>query len=291
MPVYRENALHAWTKESIRLAAAPSPFAKETLLYIQEIGHFHALENYFTEREQLDSFLVVYTLAGSGRLRYRDETYILAPNQLFFIHCMEYQHYSTEGTGWELLWVHLNGPAALGYYEQYDKVTGKPVVALPLESTISAILRQLVQINLHKSWKSELLSSQLLVELLTDILISSQQADIQGTETPVYIEAIMREFDHCFHEKISLDSLALKYAVSKYHLAKQFKRHTGYSPHDYLINVRIAHAIELLKYTSCTVADIAMQVGIDNVSHFINLFKDRTDSTPLAYRKQWQMPK
>lgn len=51
--------------------------------------------------------------------------------------------------------------------------------------------------------------------------------------------------------------------------------------------MRINHAKEYLKYSDAPIAEIAERVGIDNVSHFIDLFKNRTGLTPLAYRKQW----
>lgn len=291
MSAYREKAVHAWTKESLRLAAAPSAFARESLFYIQEIGHFQAQERYYTEREQLDSYLAVYTVSGSGRLTYRDNTYLLQPHQLFFIDCMEYQHYAAQGDHWELLWVHLNGGSVRGYYEQYAASVTGPVIMMQPESKAASLLRQLIQLNLHKNRRSELLSSKLLVELLTELLFAAQDLSLSTSEIPELIGEVVQELDQHYQHKITLDGLAMKYAISKYHLAKQFKRYTGFSPLDYLIHIRISHAIDMLKYSDLPIADIASKVGIDNVSHFINLFKDRADLTPLAYRKQWQMPK
>ena len=53
----------------------------------------------------------------------------------------------------------------------------------------------------------------------------------------------------------------------------------------------MTHAKERLKYSDMPVSEVAARVGIDNVSHFINLFKDRAGDTPLAYRKKWQRPR
>uniref|UniRef100_UPI003568068E helix-turn-helix transcriptional regulator n=1 Tax=Cohnella sp. TaxID=1883426 RepID=UPI003568068E len=73
-----------------------------------------------------------------------------------------------------------------------------------------------------------------------------------------------------------------------YHLSKEFKCYTGFSPNEYLIHTRITRAKELLRFTDMPVAEIALSVGVDNVSHFINLFRDRETMTPLAYRKTWR---
>jgi hypothetical protein len=173
MSAYRESSNQAWTEDSVRVIATPSSFAKSTLYYVQEAGHFHTLEPYYTEREQLDSYLMVYTIAGKGKLTYQEKTYTLFPNQLFFIDCMEYQHYATDKIElWELIWVHLNGSSVRGYYEQFA-VNGNPVITLTPESKASSILRQLIQTQRHKSFRTELVCSQYLVELLTELLLAA----------------------------------------------------------------------------------------------------------------------
>jgi YesN/AraC family two-component response regulator len=290
MSAYRERSMHAWTEDSIRLVATPSAFAKSTLFYIQEIGHFYTLKSYYTEREQLDSYLVVYTLSGKGKLTYRGKTYSLLPNQVFFIDCMEYQHYKTDqNEPWELVWVHLNGSSTRGYYEEYA-ASSDPVLTLSPETNIPSLFRQLIHNQQNKSIRSELIGSKLLVELLTELLLASQHIELIDVQMPSFITGVAQKLDQQFQESITLDQLAHQFSISKYHLAKEFKKYTGFSPNEYLINTRITHAKEILKYSNLPVADIAAQVGIDNVSHFINLFKNRVEHTPLAYRKKWQIP-
>ncbi|PYI53153.1 AraC family ligand binding domain-containing protein [Paenibacillus flagellatus] len=114
----KERYAPAWTDDSKRLVSAPSPFAKQSLFYVQEIGHFRTLPAYFTERERLDSYLIVFTLDGQGSLTYRGDAYSVSAGQWFWIDCMDYHHYRTHADRlWELLWVHFNGPSAKGYYD------------------------------------------------------------------------------------------------------------------------------------------------------------------------------
>ncbi|WP_141506199.1 AraC family transcriptional regulator [Paenibacillus luteus] len=288
MSAYHERASHAWTENSIRLVATPSAFAKTSLFYVQEIGHFETLNHYFTEREQLDSFLAVYTVAGTGKLIYGNETYALQPQQLFFIDCMNYQYYQPEPSKpWEMLWVHFNGAAVRAYYELF---AGQVDVVLTLQqdTPIPGTLRQLLELHKRKSYRTELVGSKLLVELLTELSLAAHELELPASEIPSYIGEIALLMDEQYPQKLTLEQLARQHAVSKYHLAKQFKRYTGFSPNEYLINTRITQAKELLKYSDMPVAEIALSVGIENVSHFISLFKDRVEHTPLVYRKKWQ---
>jgi len=291
MPKLIEEYIKAWSEDSRWIITTPSQFAKHTLFYIQEIGHFRTHSPYYTEREHLDSFLLVYTASGSGKLTYRHETYSLEPGRIFLIHCMNHHRYWTApGETWELMWVHFNGLAVRGYFDLFAEVHG-PILDLSSESRIPLLIGQLLQLQQNKSLEHELLVSQRLSDLLTTILLERQHTVAAVTDMPAYIHDLMQEITLKYRQRLTLDHFASRFAVSKYHLSKQFKRYTGFSPNEYLINTRVTKAKEWLKYSDRSVADIAEEVGIDNVSHFIRLFKDREGSTPLVFRKQWQQPR
>lgn len=290
MPKLVENYVQAWSDESERILATPSPFAKSTLFYIQEIGHFHTHPPYYTERAHLDSFLLVFTVNGAGKLTYRNKTYSLKSRRIFFIDCLNEHRYWTEpGETWELLWVHFNGHAARGYFEWFAEEHG-PILDLPPDSPIPHLIRQMIQLQKQKSRIHELMGSKLLVDMLTASLLDRQPSETAVTEMPAFIRGLVQEIDQHYRQRLTLDRLARQFNVSKYHLAKEFKRHTGFTPNEYVIITRITRAKEWLQYSDRSIADIAAEVGIDNVSHFINLFKDREGSTPLVFRKQWQRP-
>ncbi|QRG70065.1 helix-turn-helix domain-containing protein [Brevibacillus choshinensis] len=288
MGTYMEKAAHDWTDDSVRIIATPSMAAKSTYYYVQEVGHFRTLPTYFTERQHLNSFLIVYTLAGKGYLHYQGTTHELLPHHVFFIDCQEYQHYRTDKADlWEIAWVHFNGSSSRGYYEQFAK-NGCPVISVGENSPIPGILAQLLLTNRQNDVRTEPLSSKHLVDLLTELLLVTNPREAAGSFLPAHIQRIVSELDKRFAEKMSLDQLASEHAMSKYHLLREYKKYTGYTPNEYLIHRRITYAKELLTYSEWTVAQIANQIGMDNVSHFINLFKQRVEMTPLAYRKKWQ---
>ena len=83
----------------------------------------------------------------------------------------------------------------------------------------------------------------------------------------------MKHMEQQFMEDISLDTLAELTRTNKYHLSKEFKRYTGFSPHDYLIWLRINQAKILLKTTNLP-ADIgagAAQIGAVGGKHRLQL--------------------
>ena len=98
----------------------------------------------------------------------------------------------------------------------------------------------------------------------------------------------VREIDRNFRNRLTLSYFEDKYHLSRFHIAREFKKYMGITLNEYLINARISYAKELLKYTDLQIGEIAFEAGMNNVTHFINLFKSREEMTPLSYRKAWK---
>ena len=67
---------------------------------------------------------------------------------------------------------------------------------------------------------------------------------------------------------------------------EKVKNYTGFSPLNYLINIRISEAIKLLKRPEVHVTDIALDVGFYSSQHFATTFKKLTGYTPREFRKK-----
>ena len=63
------------------------------------------------------------------------------------------------------------------------------------------------------------------------------------------------------------------------------KKETGFSPHQYLLHLRVETAQIDLKQGEKSITDIAIECGFYSSQHFANVFKARTGFTPREYRK------
>ncbi len=97
------------------------------------------------------------------------------------------------------------------------------------------------------------------------------------------------QITHCiamnYSKALTLEALADMCHGSPYHLHRIFKRIKGITPIEYVQQTRIAKAIEYLIHSNKAIADIAIAVGIPNISYFITLFKKKTGHTPTHYRQ------
>lgn len=283
-----ENISYNWSEDSIRLINTPSQAAKAVFYYVQEVGYFKAFPGYYTERENLNSFLIVYTIAGEGRLRYEGAEYRAGAGQCFYINCMKH-HYYTSGTEeeWEFLWVHFQGSSALGYYEQFAG-GGFRVIDVEEPFLFDSGLRRLLAIHQKKTVTTEITASRILVTLLSELLIQNCIKQTGKFVLPKPVKKAAAYIERNFMQQLTLDEIAAEVGMDKYYLAKEYKKHIGMPVHESVIIARISKAKELLKYSDQTVEEITYACGMNHVSHFINLFKEREGTTPLGYRKEWR---
>jgi len=65
-----------------------------------------------------------------------------------------------------------------------------------------------------------------------------------------------------------------------------FKQTTGISPNKYLTSLKLAYAENQIQLQNRNISEIAWELGYQNISHFISLFKERFGVTPKQYIKQ-----
>lgn len=88
-----------------------------------------------------------------------------------------------------------------------------------------------------------------------------------------------------YGESLTLDEVSAIAELSPAHLSTVFKKNTEMTFLEYLSKVRMDMAKQLLKETSCTVADICLQVGYSDVRYFTKTFTKYSGLKPNEYRK------
>jgi AraC family transcriptional regulator len=83
---------------------------------------------------------------------------------------------------------------------------------------------------------------------------------------------------------ITLARLAAVVDVSKFHFHRQFKRATGSTPHQYIVQKRIERAKALLSDSQLPLVKVAAEAGFADQSHFGSTFRKVTSMTPRGFR-------
>jgi two-component system response regulator YesN len=105
-----------------------------------------------------------------------------------------------------------------------------------------------------------------------------------------YEDLIHRSIDYLEHHftdpELSLNELATQANLSPSHFSAVFSQETGQTFKEYLTELRINKAKELLRMTSLRSADIAYQVGYNDPHYFSSVFKKNTGFSPMKFRSQ-----
>ncbi len=95
-------------------------------------------------------------------------------------------------------------------------------------------------------------------------------------------KAIKYMNDECM-TAISIKQISQEMNMSEANFCQYFKKITGISPKEYLTNIKMEKAKKIIMHESVT--DTAFDLGYENISHFISVFKEKYGVTPKQYKK------
>lgn len=87
-------------------------------------------------------------------------------------------------------------------------------------------------------------------------------------------------------ENLKISDVSAFSGVTQNHLCKLFKKETGKSTMENLIEIRLAKSAVLLKNTDISISEIAYSVGFSDPKHFSQMFKKQYGITPGEYRSK-----
>lgn len=102
------------------------------------------------------------------------------------------------------------------------------------------------------------------------------------------LRQVMSLIAESYESDLSLADLAEVAGMSTFHFAREFKRTTGITPHQYLIKFRVDRAKALLSESEMPLVEVSSRSGFSHQSHFTRLFRRLTGTTPQSYRLRFQ---
>lgn len=270
--------------------ATPTSYTMSLPFYLLEWGHFIAQRHYYTSRENSNRFLLFYTLSGSGHLTYNNKSYILSENTIAIIQCNASHHYETiSSEPWDFHWFHYNGTAAHIYYNLYNR-NDLYIQEITKKSREASLIMKITSSSSKYNLDTNLIISEWIISLMTSFILQKRKNTLQ--DSPLITEklnnAIEYMSDH-LTEKIAISDISNSVYLSQYHFLRTFKKQTGLTPYEYLINLRINKAKELLISTHDNLEDIAVGSGFTDSKNLIYNFKRIVHLTPNEYRKDMSM--
>lgn len=255
--------------------------------YITEIGHFYAGENYMTDRSGYDSYMLIYSVKGSGYLISDGFNGEIPEGSAVLFDCRKPHCYNGRGERWEFYWVHIDGIGADGI-EKAVNYNGIKAVNIRNRGELIMQIRRMIDIGENNDicTLSEISACMhtMFNIMLRDSLDMSGGAGGGHTDE---IQCAVSYIEENYAEQISIDDITEQIHVSKYYFIRLFKQYIGMTPYSYLINYRINQSKILLRTSDMSVSEISVRTGFSDVSNFINHFKKQTGQKPMDYRRNF----
>lgn len=193
-------------------------------------------------------------------------------------------HYGNNRREWSNSWIHFTGDEALSLAQRYNMPLGRPFyLSRPglFDKYISLILEEC---------RSRVLPDRSILKTLYTLFLTELKRDLNEElphgRIPGEILKAKDMADTAYHRKLTLSDFSRECHLSANYLTGQFKKHFGRSLIDYLIEVRITHAKELLSNVNLPVDRVAETCGYDDTAYFSKLFKKQTGHSPTGYRRK-----
>lgn len=273
--------------ESERFLRTPGEFARNHLIFVQEIGRLRSIQPHQCIREKLESYLIFIVLSGSGMVRINGEECPLVMGDCVFIDCQQhYEHQSSESDPWKLMWIHCNGQHMKAFHAFFkQKNDGKEYVTVENAERLKRYFKELLLIQKEQRILAEFQSS-ILIEQIIESLIEEAVRQAENKFYVVYNQ--IREYINENYRKHALmEKMEKVFHLDADEMDQGFQKIFGIDIYDYILNRRFTKAKELLRFTIKPVSEIVEISGICNDDLFRKLFKEHEKVTAEEYRKKW----
>ncbi|MDP4271986.1 MAG: AraC family transcriptional regulator [Bacteroidota bacterium] len=276
--------------ESIINELKSNPFSNK--LYMTDIGFYPKAGFHFRKRSKEESlqYILIYCLEGNGWIKTEGETQNISAHQFVIIPKGKAHAYGSDPDNpWTIYWIHFDGEMAGFFAEGLDK----PVRISPGSDSRIELRLQLFEemfATLRNGYSKDNLYYSLtefyhFLGSLKFLRSYRESASEQETQRDVVDEAIhfMREN---IRKRLTLAEIARYVGFSASHLSALFQQKTGYSPLNYLIQLKIQEACHHLDFTDLKINQICMMIGFEDPFYFSRLFTKTMGISPTEYRKK-----
>jgi AraC-like DNA-binding protein len=186
--------------------------------------------------------------------------------------------------GWDEHWVAFDGDLARRWMKECSFSPTQPVLKIHGEEALLGLYTSLIEImRQNPAALQQIMAAK--VHTIMAMLYSEQQAALGGGEMAVsVVQKAQARMQAEFKSKLDVQNLARELRVSYRWFRDAFAQRTGFSAHQYLLELRLAHARALLTQTNLRVKEIATQSGFEDEHYFSRMFKAKAGQPPSEWR-------
>jgi AraC-like DNA-binding protein len=251
-----------------------------------EAGHPKGYNFDWSKGRVLDCHALVYISRGRGSFESRQSArQVIEAGEVFFLFPGVWHRYRPEAeTGWHEHWVGFDGDVARRWAKNRFFSPKTPVFKPGQEEKWLMLFTELVAvIKLNRPALQQVMAG--FTAQMLGLLYSGQQARLAGDDQALLIvQRGIAKMQTELESGLNAQALARELNVSYSSFRHTFQQHTGSSPHQYLLELRLVRARNLLTHTALSIKEISQRVGFEDEHYFCRYFKMKAGLTPGQWR-------
>lgn len=253
-------------------------------LGINECGHEICDPSHFWKGTR-NVYVLHYVLSGEGSLLWQGKKYHITSKMGFLISPgIECKWSASDNNPWEYRWVAFSGEKAWQIMALCAVNSENPIFHYDKSDFIPERMKQIYEAS-HIPHISNLLMVGHLNFLLAELIGCFPVSDIHHQELKSqHVNNAIKYIQLHYKESITVEQIAKVIGLNRSHLYKLFIRYTKTSPREYLLNLRLEQACNLLKESNLSISKIAFSCGFNDAYYFSRLFKEKKSESPTEYR-------
>jgi AraC-like DNA-binding protein len=156
---------------------------------------------------------------------------------------------------------------------------------IEFQQNIRTQLNKLLSLENYKGLGRDLLYKAYIVEFVIHLnsLVLNDKSDLDiDVKKSTLIDGIIEYINNHLDEDIGIDKLSKEFYLSKFHLSREFKKHTGTTIHRYAVQKKLIKAKELI-LKDYPINGVYKQSGFGDYSNFFRAFKNEYGVTPKQF--------
>ena len=228
-----------------------------------------------------EHFLIHYILSGKGHFIINGKKYELSRGWVFLIRPHELHYYQADQHDpWNYTWIGFKGQQAAPLIDRVFQGNNRDVFYTPQLEYLFTSMWEAKDMQ-HCS---EIFLCSKLYEFITRLSIKTVAENVHTSST-LYVTRAKDYFKANYSNPISIDNVAKVLGIDRRYFCRIFKKHTNKTPQEYLIDLRLEKAAQLLTQYDFTPGEAARSTGYPDIFNFSKMFKKKYGISPLNYKK------
>lgn len=234
----------------------------------------------------LDCYQLIYITEGRGYFYSDPDTRIeISGGDMFVLRPgVWHSYFPDKKTGWKEYWIGIQGENIEQRFRNSFFNPEQIIYKVGLREDVISLYEKALDIAYKEKASYQQYLAGIANLILGIMMYSDRNNDFAKNETEDRINKAKVLIRENLTSDISLEDIADKVNMSYSWFRKVFKDYTGFSPANYIQEMKLQRAKNMLATSDASIKEISYVLNFESVSYFSSIFKKRTGMTPIQYR-------